>query len=190
MRLYNRKESGRDGGMADAGRAAFRKWRELAHFLYGRGFWYADPLVEIKGLSEDELFWVPDPNALSALWHVGHIAHREKTHIGGFLQGLQGDPIPHRYHFFGPEWWPADQLRNAVGPVEDVFAWVREVRRQSHEYIDSLTEDQMHGVPSSSPGEGLSVAHWLFITVAHTAVHVGRIQMLHALIKGERERAC
>ena len=176
--------------MTDTDAGTFPKWQELAHFLYGRGFWYADPLAEIEGLTEDELFRVPDPNALPVLWHVGHIAHREKTHVGGFLQGLEGDLIPHRYHFFGPEWWPADELRDALGPVEDVFAWVREVRRQSHEYIDSLTEDAMNSVPPGSTGEGLTVAHWLFITVAHTALHLGRIQVLHDLIEGKHERAC
>ena len=39
-------------------------------------------------------------------------------------------------------------------------------------------------------GDQLSVGHWLFITVAHTALHVGRIQMLRALIEGTKERAC
>jgi hypothetical protein len=39
-------------------------------------------------------------------------------------------------------------------------------------------------------GDQLSVGHWLFITVAHTALHVGRIQMLRAIIEGTRERAC
>lgn len=175
--------------MSDTAGVTFAKWKGVVHFLYGRGFWYADPLDEIKGLTEDDLFWVPDPKALSVLWHVGHIAHREKVHIGGFLQGLAGDLIPQRYNIFGPDWWPAEKLRDTVGPVEDVFEWVREVRRQSHEYIDSLTEEEMHAVPPTSAG-GLTAAHWLFITVAHTAVHIGRIQLLHALIKGEHERAC
>jgi hypothetical protein len=33
------------------------EWKELAHFLYGKGFWYADPIREIKGLTEEQLFW-------------------------------------------------------------------------------------------------------------------------------------
>ena len=67
------------------------EWKDLAHFLYGRGFWYADPLREIDGLTEEHLFWVPDPKSLCILWHVGHIAHRELVHIGQFLQGLGDD---------------------------------------------------------------------------------------------------
>lgn len=36
----------------------------------------------------------------------------------------------------------------------------------------------------------MSVAHWLFITVAHTALHVGVIKHLRALIEGKKERPC
>ncbi|MEA3311633.1 MAG: hypothetical protein U9Q76_05380 [candidate division WOR-3 bacterium] len=52
------------------------EWKELAHFLYGKGFWYADPIREIKGLTEEQLFWVPNENSLPIIWQVGHIAHR------------------------------------------------------------------------------------------------------------------
>jgi len=172
------------------------EWRDVAHFLYGRGgiylpegFWYADPLREIDGLTEEQLFWVPDPNSLCILWHVGHIAHRERTHVGRFLQGLQGTIVPGQYEVFGPGWSSTEKVRLSVGPVQGVLAWVRGVRERSHEYIASLTEDDFHVVPPTSEG-GLSVAHWLFITTAHTALHVGRIQLLRALIEGKQERAC
>ena len=164
-------------------------WHGLAHFLYGRGFCYADPIREIQGLAEERLFWVPDPKALCALWHVGHIAHRERVHIGKFLQGLSGSIIPPQYEVFGPDWHSADEVRGSIGSVTGALEWVREVRERSHEYIASLSEDDVHRVLPTSDGE-LSIAHWLFITTAHTAVHIGRIQLLRALIEGERERAC
>jgi hypothetical protein len=34
---------------------------ETAHFPYSVQFWYNDPFREIKGLSEEQLFWVPKP---------------------------------------------------------------------------------------------------------------------------------
>jgi hypothetical protein len=34
----------------------------------------------------------------------------------------------------------------------------------------------------------MNVAHWFFITVAHTALHVGVIKHLRALIEGKKER--
>jgi hypothetical protein len=165
------------------------KWKDIAHFLYGRGFWYADPLREIDGLTEEQLFWVPHPNSLSILWHVGHISHRERTHIGRFLQGLKETIIPPQYQVFGTDWCSTDEVRQSVGSAQNVLAWVHQVREKSHEYIASLTDDDFHAIPPTSE-EGLSVAHWLFITTAHTSLHIGRIQLLRALIEGKPERAC
>jgi hypothetical protein len=165
------------------------KWHDIAHFLYGQGFWYANPLREINGLTEEQLFWVPDPKSLCALWHVGHIAHRERLHIGRFLQGLQGRIIPLSYDIFGAEWHSVEEVRKSIVSVDSMLDWVSDVHEQSNEYITSLTEEDFHTVPPTSES-GLSVAHWLFITTAHTALHIGRIQLLRALIEGTYERAC
>ncbi|MCL4504850.1 MAG: DinB family protein [Chloroflexi bacterium] len=162
---------------------------QLAHFMYGRGFWYATPEREIGGLTDEQLLWAPTPNNLPILWHVGHIAHRERTHIGLFLQGLSPPIIPPEHEVFGVEWRPIEQLRRSVRSVQAVLEWVREVREQSHLFIDSLTDADYQRVPPTS-AEGLSVAHWLFITTAHTAVHIGRIQLLRAMILGKHESAC
>ncbi len=165
------------------------EWKKLAHFLYGKGFWYADPLREIDGLTEDQLFWIPDPNALCILWHVGHIAHRERFHIGRFLQGLEGEIIPSQFEVFGPDWASVEDARDSIESVESVLDWVRNVREKSHGYIESLADDDFHTVPPTSESD-MSVAHWLFITTVHCAVHLGRIQMLRALIEGKPDRAC
>jgi hypothetical protein len=119
------------------------EWNSLVRFMYGdvlqdKGFWYAHPLWEIRDLNEEQLFWVPDPNCLCMLWHVGHIAHRERTHIGRFLQGLQDDLIPPSYDIFGPDWCSVAQLRASIGPLQGVFDWVREVRACSAAFIASL----------------------------------------------------
>jgi hypothetical protein len=164
--------------------------KELAHFLYGRGFWYAHPLDEIKGLTDEQLFWTPEPNGLCALWQVGHIAHRERLHIGRFLQGLPVDGlIPPEFEVFGHEWCSVEKVREAIPSVQSVLDWVRDVRAKSHEYIASVDEEDLQKAPPTS-ADGLSAAHWLFITVAHGALHIGRIQLLRALIEGTPERAC
>ena len=165
------------------------EWRDVAHFLYGRGFWYADPIKEICGLTEEQLTWVPAPHSLCLLWHVGHIAHRERLHIGVFLQGLPGSILPAKYDVFGADWCSAVEVRQSIDSVESVLEWVREVRRQSHAYIASLGENDFHSTPPAAEN-GLSVAHWLFITACHTALHIGRIQFLRAMIEGKPERAC
>lgn len=164
-------------------------WQDVAHFLYGQGFWYADPLREIKDLSEEQLLWVPAPTGLCMLWQVGHIAHRERLHIGRFLQGTQGALIPLEYDVFGHRWCTVEEMLASIGEVDSVLSWVREVRDQSHAYIDTLSEEDWHAVPDTSEDD-LSVAHWVFITATHTALHIGRIQMLRALVEGELERAC
>ena len=163
--------------------------KELAHFLYGKGFWYADPLREIEGLTEENLFWVPSEHSLPIIWQVGHIAHRERYHIGCFLGGEGGEIIPARYEVFGTEWCPTEHVRKWVDSVDNVLAWVRDVRSKTHDYIDSLDSSDFHTVPRTSE-DGLSIAHWLFITTCHTALHIGRIQSLRSMIEGTKENAC
>jgi hypothetical protein len=165
------------------------EWQNVLKFLYGSDFWYCDPLREVDGLSEDQLFWTPDPKGLCVLWQVGHIAHRERTHIGGFLQWLDGVIIPPPYEVFGPDWHSTEEIRQAVPSVEAVFAWVREVRQQSREYVESLTERDLKQIPATSPG-GLSVAQWLSITAVHTGLHIGKIQLLRSLVEGTMDRPC
>ena len=170
------------------------EWKELAHWMYGdvrtdRGFWYSHPLREISDLRDDHLYWVPDPNCACILWHVGHIAHRERTHIGRFLQGIEGEIIPANYEVFGTEWRSVEQVRESVDSVQGVLKWVEDVRGKSTEYIASLDDVDFHKVPPTSEF-GLSVGHWLFITVAHAAIHIGRIQMLRAMLEGKRDRPC
>jgi len=72
------------------------KWKDVAHFLYGlyetmkldeeRGFWYADPLREIKGLTDEQLLGsrseqLAYPLACKAYWLLIKIAHTA-LHVG------------------------------------------------------------------------------------------------------------
>lgn len=169
-------------------------WTDLARFMYGdvntrEGFWYSHALREVDGLPEEKLLWIPDPNSLCMLWHIGHIAHRERTHIGVFLQSLEPTIIPEKFDVFGPEWSSVETVRESIGSVKEVFDWVKSVREESRLYVASLSDADFASVPQTSDGQ-LSVAHWLFITVAHTALHIGRIQLLRAMVTEKRERAC
>ena len=90
---------------------------------------------------------------------------------------------------FGTDWCSTEDVRHSVGPVDQVLAWVGEVRDESQEYIASLPEEDFHK-PTPGADRERSIADWLFITVAHTALHVGRIQLLRALIEDDYERPC
>jgi hypothetical protein len=90
---------------------------------------------------------------------------------------------------FGPDWHSVREVRAAVKSVSDVFDWAAEVRSQSLDYIASLKPEDLFR-ELDFPEKGLTVAHWLFITAAHTALHVGKIQLLRALVQGQPDRAC
>jgi hypothetical protein len=170
------------------------KWNELAHWLYGdvkmdRGFWYSHPLYEVNGLTEEQLFWVPDDRNLCMLWHVGHIAHRERVHIGKFLQGVDRDLIPSQYEVFGPDWCSVESIHESIDSVRNVLQWVRGVRDESTKFVRSVSDEDWHKVPSTSEAD-LTVAHWVFLTVAHEAVHIGKLQILRAMLEGKKDRAC
>ncbi len=170
------------------------EWNDLAHWMYGdaqmgRGFWYSHPLHEVNGLTEDQLFWVPDERNLCMLWHVGHIAHRERTHIGRFVQGITTDLIPPEYGVFGPDWHSVDDIRASIRSVKDVFKWVQEVRAESTKVVRSLPDSAWHGADTGSELD-LTIAHWVFLTVAHEAIHIGKLQMLRAMLEGKKDRAC
>jgi hypothetical protein len=178
-----------------SGDTMMSEWQAVARFMYGDvrtpdGFWYSHQLYEVDGLTEEQLFWIPHAGGLPVLWHVGHIAHRERLHIGAFLQGLPGHTlIPDRFEVFGTEWAPVEEIRASIGSVAEVFTWARQVRQMSQAYVDSLS-DETFQVAVADPDDGLTVAHWLFITACHTALHIGRIQLLRAMIEGTPERAC
>ena len=169
------------------------EWNDLAQWLYGdvrtgKGFWYSHPLHEIRELDDEQLFWVPDENSLCMLWHVGHIAHREKYHIARLIQGQDGEIIPHRYQVFGPEWCSVSELREAIGSIDDVRKWIETVRQDSSRFISSLTDENFF--LAAATGDGLSIGHWLFITVAHGALHIGKIQLLRNMLEGKRDNPC
>ena len=165
-------------------------WKQLAHFLYGNGFWYADPIREIQGLSDEDVFWTPDAGSLCILWHVGHIAHRERIHIGHLIQGRPADElIPLEYDVFGPDWVSTDEVRASIGTVQEVLEWVRDVRVKSHECIAALNDADLDQ-PARGDDAALTIGHWLFLTVTHGGVHLGRIQMLRNMRQGRRDNAC
>lgn len=165
------------------------QWKELVHFLFGKGFWYADPLREISGLTEEQLFWIPNENSLPIIWQVGHVAHRESYHIELFIKGETGPFIPQHFEVFGTEWYPVELIRKRIGSVKDVFSWVKNVRERTHAFIDTLSPEDFNRIPDTSE-DHLSIAHWLFITTCHTALHIGRIQALRAMIESTKERPC
>lgn len=170
--------------------------KKVALWMFGdlkkkppEGFWYSHYAWIIYGLSEEQLFWVPDPKKLPLIWHVGHIAHRERFHIGHIIQKLKTTIIPPGYEIFGTDWWPIDEIRKSIDSVENVLEWATEVRNQSRKFIASLNDEDFYSIVESVE-EPLSISHWLFITASHTALHYGKIQLLRALLEDELDSPC
>lgn len=170
------------------------EWKTLTRFMYGdaasdRGFWYSHILREIQGLNEEQLLWVPHPKGLCILWQAGHIACRERLHIGVFLLGLPESILLPEFNVFGSEWVSVDEMRSSMGSVKNVLDYVRAVREESCRFIESLSEADLLKVAATAEG-GYSIAQLLWITSCHTALHIGRIQLLRAMLDGKPERAC
>ncbi len=155
----------------------------------GEGFWYSHYIYNIDDLSEEELFWIPDPKKLPIIWHIGHIAHRECTHIVNIIQRIKDNVIPPGYEIFGADWWPVDEIRKSIDSVKNVINWATEVRSESQQFISSLNDKDFYSIIDTGE-EDLSVAHWLFITTSHTALHYGKIQLLRSLLKDEIDSPC
>ena len=170
------------------------KLKKVALWMFGdsktsKGFWYSHYIYLSDGLSEEQLFWVPHPKQLPIIWHIGHIAHRECVHIGKIIQKLEGNIIPSGYDIFGTDWWPVDEIRKSIDSVENVINWAKKVRTESQKFISSLTDEDLYSIVETGE-ESLNVAHWLFITASHTALHLGKIQLLRALLENNIDSPC
>ncbi len=168
--------------------------KKFALWMFGNvktveGFWYSHYIHLINDLSEDQLFWIPDPKKLPIIWHIGHIAHRERSHIGKIIQRLEGNIIPTGYEIFGTDWWPIDEIRKSIDSVKNVVTWATEVRYKSQKFISSLSDEDFYSVVET--GEDIkNVSQWLFITASHTALHYGKIQLLRSLLEDELDSPC
>jgi hypothetical protein len=102
---------------------------------------------------------------------------------------LQGQIITPQYDVFSTRWQSVDEIHHSIDSVPNVLAWVEQVRAQSTAYVATLQDDDFSRVPPTSE-EGLAIGHWLYITIAHGAIYIGRIQMLRAMLEGGYDRPC
>jgi hypothetical protein len=110
-------------------------------------------------------------------------------HIGRFLQGIEKTIIPQGYEVFGTKWCSVKKLRKSIDSIDKVLDWVHKVRQNSRNYIMSLNDEDFSTITSTSQSN-LSIGHWIFITSAHTALHIGRIQLIRSLIEDRHEEPC
>ena len=85
---------------------------------------------------------------------------------------------------------PIDPAQRVLRVLETAPPHLQNAERALEEALRARERFSLEVLPSSDFGMGLSVAHWLFITVAHGAVHIGRIQMMRAMLEGKHDRTC
>lgn len=90
---------------------------------------------------------------------------------------------------FGTEWVPLEQIISNIGSVNEVIEWAKWVRQQSHDFISMLSPEDYQKVPETYI-ENLSVGHWINITSCHTALHIGKIQLIRDMLLGQEESPC
>ena len=79
-------------------------------------------------------------------------------------------------------------LKEAIDSTANALKWVETVRQNSTQFVSSLADQDFHH--PAAAGEGLSIGHWLFITVSHGALHIGKIQLLRNMLEGKRDNPC
>ncbi|MDQ1326890.1 MAG: hypothetical protein QG641_170, partial [Candidatus Poribacteria bacterium] len=103
-----------------------------------------------EAIPPDHLCIRPMPNINAPGWIFGHIITAERAMIGGFTQGVMD--IPRKYVVFSGLWSiPTElQLRDVLEPKDDLISYWHEVRKQTNEYLDQLTDADLKKIPEVS----------------------------------------
>ncbi len=155
--------------------------------------WVLDYTMEqtielFESIPEDHLCLRPGPNINAPGWVFGHLIGGERAMIGGFAQGVMD--IPAKYGVFsGQSISTESQLRDALEPTDALTAYWREVRKQTHEYLDRLTDADLKSVPETSilPDNAVMrnkpIREYFVMTIEHQNYHRGQLQTIRVLLE-------
>ena len=133
----------------------------------------------------------PKPNINAPGWIFGHIITAEAM-IGGFTQGVMD--IPGKYAVFAGWFIPTEsQLRDVLEPKDDLISYWHEVRKQTNEYLNQLTDADLKKIPEASilsdndPLRNKPIREYFVMTIEHQNYHRGQLQTIHALIESDSQ---
>jgi uncharacterized damage-inducible protein DinB len=150
--------------------------------------------IEIfEAIPPDHLCIRPMPNINAPGWIFGHIITAERAMIGGFTQGVMD--IPEKYVVFSGLWSiPTEsQLRDALEPKDGLISYWHEVRKQTNEYLDQLTDADLKKIPEVSilpDNDSLRnkpIREYFVMTIEHQNYHRGQLQTIRALIESDSQ---
>ena len=113
------------------------------------------------------------PELSPAAWIFGHIVTTERAHIGGFAQGLWDIPQEYRILDSCASVPTEKDLMDCIGSKGEIIAYWDSVREQTHEYLATLSDEEMSGLPTHSWKRFCTspVREFLAMTIHHPNYH-------------------
>lgn len=163
-------------------------------------FWHWFPQMLVEGLTDEQLRWQPEHHDTSIIFALWHTYRAEDDILHGMVIG--------RPSVFVSQGWAArlpvertgatpfgngltrDQIAGLRLDVREVLAYATAVGESELAYLSSASEQELASeikLPFFSgvyPGvDAMSKAETIaFFAIAHTAEHLGEVQMLKGLI--------
>jgi len=156
---------------------------------------YTMPVIirDFSAIPQDRLTWRPAAMTRCAAHIFGHMAVKERVHIGGFLAGVRD--IPDKYSVFHSltHCDPTEkQVLDAMGSRKELIAYWNQVRAQTHAYLDSITDAILKEVPQKTilprgdPNRENPAREWFVMTIKHQNMAGGEIHMIRRILESGR----
>ena len=166
---------------------------------------------KLGGLTQQELQWQPKPDANSIGLILFHMARAEDHLVTFGIQGKTQIWESERWYFklkkdindSGGHYTPEQYQAFVVPDLEDLMGYYSAVRKQTLEYLNSLTSEKLDakvdlppmGPPPVTTSDGKTQSHHkppfepivgsvLFFNAVHLLNHVGEISYIRGLIRG------
>ena len=157
---------------------------------------YTLPMIikDFKAIPDNKLGWRPAKKTRSAAQIFGHIVITERCHVGCFLQGI--NDIPEKYNrVFGSLTCgdpTEEEVSKAIGSREELVAYWQEVRKQTHAYLDRITDEDLKEIPKKTllsdndPNRQNPIREWFVMTIKHQNMAWGEIHMIRRILESNR----
>ena len=145
----------------------------------------------VKGLSDDDLAWRPDPEANSIAWLVWHLTRIEDDHVAGAAGSEQvwttggwaerfGLPFAHGEHGYGMDSGDVGKVRVSG----DLLAgYYDAVAARSAEYVAGLRPDDLDRVVDEAWDPPVTLGVRLVSVVNEVNAHLGQAQYVRGLLE-------
>jgi hypothetical protein len=148
---------------------------------------------DFEAIPDDKLGWRPAERTRSAGQIFGHIIATERKHVRCILQGLaeheKDEGLFRTLTFCDPH--EKDVLRAIPSKDALITEW-RHVRAQTHEYLDSITDEELKSVPGKTvlsdddPNRHNPIREWFVMTIKHQNMAWGEIHMIRRILESSK----